>query len=201
MHNECPHDENYNPDELSWNKQIDSICKKANNTLAFLRRNLQISQGHIKERAYTTLVRPQLEYAAAVWDPYTKDKQGQIEMVQRRAARFVCKDYSRESSVTAMLERLGWRSLLQRRADIRLVTFYKCLHGLVAVDVTKDLARQDRPSRHNHPMSFHVPPETKLYIQKSFLPRTVVQWNSLPSTIALTPSLESFKEGVSSLAH
>ena len=84
--------------KLSWNVHTDNTCKKANASLAFLRRNPQISH-HIKERAYTTLVRPQLEYAASVWDPYTRKKQQQIEMVQRRAARFVFRNYSREASV------------------------------------------------------------------------------------------------------
>ena len=45
--------------------------------------------------------------------------QNKIEMVQRRAARFVCNNYSREASVTAMLDELGWRSLKQRRTDQR----------------------------------------------------------------------------------
>ena len=44
--------------KLSWNKHIDNITKKANGSIAFLRRNLQISQEHIKIKAYTTLVRP-----------------------------------------------------------------------------------------------------------------------------------------------
>ena len=73
--------------QLSWNNHIDNICTKANSSVAFLRRNLQISQHHIKSYAYTTLVRPQVEYAAAVWDPYTKGNQHKLEMVQRRAAR------------------------------------------------------------------------------------------------------------------
>jgi len=45
-------------------------------------------------------------------------------MVQRRAARFLCNNYSREASVTAMLDELGWRSLKQRRTDQRLIMLY-----------------------------------------------------------------------------
>jgi len=187
--------------KLQWNNHIDNMCNKANSSIGFLRRNLQIPQPHIKAAAYTTLVRPQLEYSASVWDPHTKEKQRQIEMVQRRAARFVCNNYSRKASVTAMLEKLGWRSLLQRRADIRLVMFYKCIHGLIAVSITSSLERQTRPSRHSHPMSSPLPTETTTYLQQSFLPRTIVQWNSLPPAIAMTPSLDAFKEGISGLTH
>ena len=187
--------------KLSWNNHIDNICRKGNASIGFLRRNLQISQPHIKAAAYTTLVRPQLEYAATVWDPYTKEKQKQIEMVQRRAARFVYNNYCRRASVTEMLEKIGWRSLLQRRADIRLVMFYKCVHGLVAVSITENLEHQTRPSRHSHPMSYYLPSETKTYLQQSFLPRTIAQWNSLPPSIAMTPSLDAFKEGISGINH
>ena len=45
------------------------MCNKANASIPFLRRNLQISQLHIKANAYTKLVWPQVEYAAVVWDP------------------------------------------------------------------------------------------------------------------------------------
>ena len=188
-------------EKLSWNNHIDSVCKKGNSSLAFLRRNLQISQQHIKANAYTTLVRPQLEYGAAIWDPYTKLKQTQLEMVQRRAARYVHNDYSRHSSPTHMLQQLGWRSLLQRRADIRLIFFYKSLHGLIAVDLQQQLTPQPRASRHNHPMSFIPLCETKQYIQQSFLPRTILQWNRLPQTIALSTSLDTFKQGVCTINH
>ena len=187
--------------KLSWNNHIDKTCSKANSSLAFLRRNLQISQTHIKAAAYTTPVRPQLEYAASIWDPYTSGKQNQLEMVQRRAARFAVKNYERKASVTKMLETLQWRSLLERRADLRLVMFYKCIHGLVAVDITSGLQRQTRPSRHSHPMSYHLPVETKLYLQKSFLPRTITQWNSLPASIVMSESLDTFRTGISGLTH
>ena len=54
---------------LSWNEHINNTCKKANSSIGFLRRNLHISQQHIKKCAYSSLIRPQVEYAAAIWDP------------------------------------------------------------------------------------------------------------------------------------
>ena len=68
-------------------------------------------------------------------DPYTGENIDKLEMVQRRAARYVCNNYIQMASVTGMLQRLGWRSLQQRRADISLVFLYKCMNGLVAVEL------------------------------------------------------------------
>ena len=52
--------------DLRWDKHIDYITSKANSTLGFLRRNINISNPQIKERSYKTLVRPILEYSQSV---------------------------------------------------------------------------------------------------------------------------------------
>ena len=54
-----------------------------------------------------------MDYASCVWDPSMKPNIEKIEMVQQRAARFVKGDYDRTSSVTAMLNQLGWEILQQ----------------------------------------------------------------------------------------
>jgi hypothetical protein len=62
--------------------------------LAFLRRNLNKCSKEVKEKAYTTLVRPNLEYGSSVWDPFRQYQIDAVEMVQRRAARFVTGQYN-----------------------------------------------------------------------------------------------------------
>ncbi|KXJ17197.1 putative RNA-directed DNA polymerase from transposon BS [Exaiptasia diaphana] len=104
---------------LCWNTHINNITTKANNTLAFLRRNLRVNSRQIKTQAYFGLVRPILEFAASVWDPYTKSNIDKLEKIQRRAARFVCRDYRRTSSVTEMIQSLKWNSLEHRRKTPR----------------------------------------------------------------------------------
>ena len=61
----------------------------------------------VRETTYNTLVRPQLEYAVPVWDPFTKDKTLRLENIQRRAARWTANEYDNRSSVTAMIDQLG----------------------------------------------------------------------------------------------
>ena len=186
--------------KLSWNVHISNVVKKANSSTAFLRRNLQIPQTHVKANAYNALVRPQVEYASVVWDPFTKANIDKIEMVQRRAARFVHNNYRRDVSVSDMISKLGWRSLHQRRTDNRLIMLYKIVHGIVATDFSDKLVPVTRPSRHYHPNSFILPSETKTYIQQSFLPKTIKDWNNLPAAVAAAPSLEAFKRGVAAIA-
>ena len=82
--------------------------------LNFIKRNLSKCSYTIKSAAYTTLVRPILEYATEVWDPHHKFLIHKIEMVQRRA-RWVLSDYRFQSSVIAMIDELGWVTLEQQR--------------------------------------------------------------------------------------
>ena len=73
--------------DLSWDKHIHCISKKANNTLGFLRRNIKIHPESLKTSAYKVLIRPQLEYCSTVWCPFTDPNVSKFEAVQRRAAR------------------------------------------------------------------------------------------------------------------
>ena len=74
--------------DLNWNDNISSITAKANRTLGFVKRNVRTNNEKVKELAYKTLVRPQVEYASPVWSPHTKHNINKIEMTQRRAARW-----------------------------------------------------------------------------------------------------------------
>ena len=96
---------------MRWNTHVDNIVKKGNQALGFLRRNLKIRSEDLKTTAYNTIMRPHLEYSSSVWDPHTHEKIHAIEMVQRRAARYVKRNYRNTSSVGDMLNVLNWRTL------------------------------------------------------------------------------------------
>jgi len=89
--------------QLTFNKHIKCICKRASSALAFVRRNTHFCQRRIRADAYCTYVRPILEYAAFVWSPHTNTNINKLESVQRRAARYVMSDFDRYSSVSEML--------------------------------------------------------------------------------------------------
>ena len=140
---------------LKWDSHINNITSKANKTLGFLRRNTNISTTKVKEHAYKSLVRPSLEYACSVWDPYTKEDITQLEQVQHRAARyFNTNRYHNTSSVSNMIEHLNWRILADRRTDARLVMLYKITHELVVIPKTDILIQPVRFSRNMHSLSY-----------------------------------------------
>ena len=57
-------------EDLTWKKHIDNTVNKANKTLGFIRRNLGDCTAPVKAAAYSTVVRPVLEYSSTVWDPH-----------------------------------------------------------------------------------------------------------------------------------
>jgi hypothetical protein len=65
--------------------------------------------------------------------PYTHDNINKLEMVQRRAARYVQNNYHNTSSVTSMIDTLGWPTLAERRLKTRLIMLYKITHALIAI--------------------------------------------------------------------
>ena len=91
--------------DLRWNSHVENIVTKANKSLGFVRRNLYPCSENTKCSAYVTIVRPSLEYATAVWNPYRQEQIDSIEAVQRRKPD-LSRDYNRTSSVTEMLQSL-----------------------------------------------------------------------------------------------
>ena len=67
---------------LTWNSHIDHVTANANQTLGFIRSYIKTKMPKVREAAYNSIVRPQLEYTSAVWDPHTKVRKSQIEQVQ-----------------------------------------------------------------------------------------------------------------------
>ena len=184
--------------KLAWSEHVALTTKKSNGTLAFLRRNLKTCPKKIMENTYTSLVRPVLEYGAAIWDPYLDKDISSIEMVQRRAARFVTNDYAYTSSVSDMIAELGWHSLADRRSDIRLITLFRTIHKLMEVPTsdipTSDiLTPADPRTRPKHKLKYKTIKASTSAYKNSFFVKTIPLWNQLPSEIAECCTIEAFK--------
>lgn len=180
-------------DNLSWSKHIENITAKGNRTLGFVRRNLKNCPKSVKTAGYTTLVRPVIEYASTVWDPTNQASINSLELIQRRAARFVCNDYTSRTPgcVTNMMKNLGWDSLQSRRQDNRLAMLYRIENDLIDINRTDFLRSGDSRTRGGH--KFYQQRITCDIYRNSFFPRTIREWNSLPTSVAEAGSLEDFR--------
>jgi len=67
---------------MSWSGHTQEIINKASKTLIFVKRILHQCTLSVKETANITLVRPILENASSVWDPYQQHLINNIEMIQ-----------------------------------------------------------------------------------------------------------------------
>ena len=186
---------------LKWSMHINNIVAKANRALWFIRRNLHRCSKSIKEQMYTALVRPHLEYACAVWDPNITSDIQKIEMVQRRAARFVVGNYKRsEGTVTGILNELKWATLQERRKNIRLATMYKIQTQDIAIPVPDYIQRPSATTtRQYHPLKFRLVKTSTNVYKYSFFPNTISEWNILPPSILESRSIEIFKTGLNNM--
>lgn len=175
---------------LNWSSHINTITNKAKNTLRFIRRNVKTHNKKLKETAYKTYVRPQVEYCSTVWHPWQKYLTHRIEMIQRSAARYVQNDYNHTSSVTHMLRELKWPSLEQRRRQATLTMLHKIHNKEVYVDHSH--------LTHTRNNNFLIPHSKTQHHINSFFPRAIRLWNGLPTELKDIPSSQAFCSGVNS---
>ena len=86
----------------------------------------------VKEKLYTELVLPKLDYCTSVWNPSRIGVQKILEKVQRHACRVVLGhdiiDYASE------LTKLNWRPLHEQRIPNDLIMLYKIFHKLIDIN-------------------------------------------------------------------
>ena len=96
-----------------------------------------------------------------------------------------------------MIEALAWPSLELRRQVARLSLLHKMVNDLVLMTHRSFLIPYPHTTKAMPPHAI-TPLEKfplKLYYAMSFLPRTIVDWNKLPYSVAAS-SAETFKASV-----
>lgn len=114
--------------KLHLDKHIEIIINKAFQLLGFvMRSSKEFRHSKTFTTLYKSLIRPQLEYAVVVWDPYYDKYKQQIERVQRkflRAVHFRC--HRQKLSYSELLKTYNMSTLESRRLLLQGII----LHGL-----------------------------------------------------------------------
>jgi ribonucleases P/MRP protein subunit RPP40 len=74
-------------DDLEWNSHVNSAVNKANQNLGQIKHVFKFMDEKMIKLLFVSLVRPHLEYAATIWNPYWQYDKDKLEKVQLRATR------------------------------------------------------------------------------------------------------------------
>ena len=157
---------------------------------------------------YVSLVRPHLEYAVQVWNPYLKRDVERLESVQRRATRVPVG--MRGLQYEERLPRMDLTTLGERRHRGDLIQMFKIAKGIESVDwVVPPVFRRDGGvlgpagslrghgfcySRESFPSRIRNSCAKGVSIRHHFfLNRLAPYWNDLPASAVDSPSLDVFK--------
>ena len=116
-----------------------------------------------------------------------------LEQVQRRAARFVHRNYTQRTPgcVTNMVQSLGWESIQQRRYMDRLSMLFKIQHGLV--DISPEFV-QPGDSHSRGSQRIRQLEANKDVYRYSLYPRTISGWDRLPISVTNSHSIQGLRE-------
>ena len=169
-------------------------AKKANQILGQINRSFSVKTKNIMLQIYKVFIRPHLEYAVTSWSPWHQKDINVLERIQHRATR-------RMSDVRGTYEErlaeLELTTLQERRQRGDAIETFKYLRGFLDVD-KETLFTTNTPAqpitRHQHSFMPLTVPHAKLDLRKNFFSvRGARLWNSLPSTIRESTSVNSFK--------
>ena len=142
---------------LRWNAHINNISLKAKTSLGFLRRNLKVSLIQLESQAYFTFISLIFENSCTVWDPYTVTQINQLEMIQRRAARYGLHRPHNTSNVTDMLQTYQYGDPYPTEEMTLNCMIYKIANGLVGIPAKTYLIPVNTVTRKQHSLSYLIP--------------------------------------------
>lgn len=189
-------------EDLSFHEHISKKVKKANSLAGMLRRTfIHLDQQNFKQ-LFTSIVRPHLEYGAAVWNPHQKGLINTIENVQRRATKQL--PLMSEIPYKDRLKLLQLPTLEYRRYRGDMIEAYKLSHSIYDIKATEGIVNfsnneytQYELRKHNY--AFRKERWSKDVKRFSFKNRIADQWNNLPEAIVNAPTLNTFKNRLDKL--
>ena len=189
--------------DLKWSTQVEKATKSAKAIIAQIRNSFRYLDEELVRLLYVSLVRPHLEFAVPVWNPYLKKDIEKLEEIQHRATRLVPK--LRKKEYEYRLERLRLTTLETRRKRGKLIQFFKVLNGHDHIKWKNEpekivLGDNNGPASRNlrrGGICFRREPANICTPRNEFfLNRVIPLWNELPQKVREAKSLNCFKAGL-----
>ncbi len=155
---------------LLFDKHIQIQVNKANQIVGIIRRTFSSLDHKSFSLLFKALVRPHLEYANSVWNPYKSKDIESIENVQRRATKML--PHMSDKSYEERLELLKLPTLKFRRLRGDMIETFKILNGIYDSKTTEGLFTMNRNTTRGHSMKV-MKQRCKLDVRKYFFTNRV----------------------------
>lgn len=176
---------------------ISNIVAKAFGRQSVLFRGFVTRELSFIRKAFTTYIRPILEYNTPLWNPCEIYLIDLIENVQREFSRRI--PSLSHLGYSERLSKLKLEPLELRRLRYDLIMYYKILNNLTPIDPNKYFEiYHSLPSSRSAATYLTKPAKACNKLLSSFFYRNVSVWNKLPQHIVLSQSLSSFKTAIAS---
>jgi hypothetical protein len=166
---------------LTWDEHINSMLKKANMRLGYIKRCTGYSCNmNTKLICYKALVRPILEYASPLWH-CNKNNIGKLESLQRRATKYITNDF--DNDYLSRLDKCDLLPLSIRREFLDDVFLYNNINSIIDSDLLNNVKFVNDNSRNKDELML-LPRRLNLEIFRTYYTNRLVQsWNNIPFEI------------------
>ena len=174
---------------MHFQSHVDNVVNRARRLAGLMFHSFQSRSKFVILPIFLTLIRPTLEYASVIWNPYKIKQIKKLEAVQRYVTKRLY-GYS-QLSYDERLNSLKLPKLSARRQYFDLVEVYKIIHGISFVGKISYTFLNRRTRGHQwriKPMKF-----TRNVRKTALLIRAANSWNLLPASVAEATSLSQFK--------
>ena len=188
--------------DLKWRTHTEELAKQMNSRLFLYRRLCEFIPRSLMATLYHSLFQSKFDYCLTLWGSCALKNLNLLQRIQNRAARIITKNFDRDVNSVEIVGNLGWMTMEQRFKYFVLLLTYKCVNNFAPVYLTNMLtAAQDEhfhATRLAITKGFTLPRIKTEYYKGSFRYQAAKLWNSLPSNLRCSSSVNSFKQRLKS---
>ena len=183
-------------ENLSWAPHIDHLCSLISTKISLLKQLAEYVPQSIQKLFYQSYILPLFDYGCNTWGTTSSQNIERLSKLQKRAARIILQAEFRTPSAT-MFQELGWLTIPKRLIYNKAILTYKALNNMTPIYITKLLKpmsiAHERSLRSSSNGLLSVPRSRTALYDRSFSHSASRLWNSMPTSVRTTNSLNEFK--------
>jgi len=179
-------------EKLNFSSHVKAIACRAHLRANQILRFFISKDRKLLTMAFTTYVRPIIEYCSSIWNPHQITLINKLESVQRYFTKRLFGVYSSTSYDDRCLK-LGLKRLELRRLHCDLIYAYKIIHGFTCLPASDFFIMSTVKRTRGHTIKLALP-VSRIDCRKYFFSVRIVKvWNSLPDKLVTAKSVHIFK--------